>query len=95
MANGILRNVSRALLFLGGISLLLVTVTVFRAAVYFRPPPPPLPCTSDASHESIKESDDLLRRFSDAIKFKTITTARQKYDREELNNYIDFIIKSN
>jgi len=76
------------------IFLLLITVTVFRAVVYFPASKQPLECASDDSHQSIKESDELLRRFSEALKFKTITTSPRNYDREELVKYVNFITNS-
>jgi hypothetical protein len=71
--------------------ILLLTVITVRTILYF-------PSTKELDscpkiHEPIS-GQQLIDRFVEALKFKTITKATQDYDKNELKKYVDFIIKS-
>ena len=76
-----------------GFVLLLFTL-LFRSIVYFPIPKSPTPCSDDKSHDPIVENDHLINRFVQALRFKTITTGFQNYDKDELTKFVHFIIKS-
>ena len=66
-------------------------VLFFRAEIYF-PYPNGLQICNE-THEPI-QGDNLIERFAQAIRIKTITLDRGVYDREELLKFAQFLRKS-
>jgi len=51
-------------------------------------------CEENDSHKAIKLSDDIIKRFQDAIKIKTVSKAPGIYDKNELEAFAQFIKSS-
>lgn len=68
--------------------LILVGVLFFRAEVYYSGPTNEPFCNQ--THASI-QGDDLIERFSQALKFKTITQDTQKYETSEREKFAQFL----
>lgn len=71
--------------------IVLLAVMVFRAEVYF--PRPGNDDTCNATHTPIA-GDELVQRFSSALKIKTVTRGLGDYDGEPRIEFAQFLRKS-
>ncbi|XP_013779433.1 N-fatty-acyl-amino acid synthase/hydrolase PM20D1-like [Limulus polyphemus] len=80
-----------------GLTLVLVCLislgTIILRAVLIEKPRAPSKCTS-TDNDFISETRGLSLRLAEAIRFRTISWAVQKYEREELKKFGEFIRKS-
>ena len=94
---GRIMNILRAVFLTTVLAFTLVSlVCIYRAIFIFSKPTAPLECASDSSHRAINESTrpGLIDRFRQAIRFKTITTGTRQYDRQMLEEFINFLTLS-
>jgi carboxypeptidase PM20D1 len=68
-----------------------VTICAFRALVYFPKPQPEEDCRKSTTHETIDDKRGVIRRFSEALRFKTITTGKNSYNKDELIRFVSFL----
>lgn len=74
--------------------LTLLAIVLFRTIVYFPLPKEIEGCKESINHEPISIKRGILDRFSQALRFKTITWGTQNSESEELSKFVNFIIKS-
>lgn len=68
--------------------IILFGILFFRAEVYFSKPKDETFCNQ--THTPI-QGDELIERFSQALKFKTITQDTQKYETSEREKFAQFL----
>ncbi|RWS21966.1 putative carboxypeptidase PM20D1-like protein, partial [Leptotrombidium deliense] len=85
---------TRILLFLFLLFFATLTICVFRALVYFRPPKDAELCGDNETHKAIKASSALYERFARALKIETVTRGEHKYDKDALISIREFLEKT-
>lgn len=73
---------------------LMVCICILRAVFLFPEPELPQLCKETENHEYITLNKAMIKRFVDALKFRTITRKAKEYNTHELNRFIEFIQKS-
>jgi len=76
------------------VALLVILVCLYRALCVYHIPEVEPQCEENDSHKAIKLSDDIIKRFQDAIKIKTVSKAPGIYDKNELEAFAQFIKSS-
>ena len=72
----------------------LICILVLRAVIYFSIPPDLISCDRSDDHKPISDERPVLQRFTEALKFRTITKAPQLYDKNEIQAFIQFLNRS-
>lgn len=68
-----------------------VFVAMFRAALMFKPLPPPKACSETPGHERIRLNKEITGRFIEALNIPTISYERGRYEPAQLLKLIDHI----
>lgn len=84
----------RLLLLISLVILPLLAICVFRYHLYFANVPQETRCADDKRHQPITDRDGLVRRFSQALQFKTITKSIGEVDPVELVKFTNWIKRS-
>lgn len=89
-------SVSSALRRVVGISsvflLFLIAISVLRALMWVQPPVSDY-CSSE-DKDYVSDTPGLFKRFSEALKFQTISYKEHVYERAALSNFTTYLFKS-
>lgn len=85
-------SVGKAFGIVGLVCSVLVGISIFRALLLHEPPIVGY-CSPDEEH-FVSDTKNILKRFSEAIRFQTVSYNHHTYEKEALSNFVNYILKS-
>ncbi len=89
---GKLNILKQILKIIGLLFLVLFGISIFRALILHEPPV--LDYCNPNDQDYVSDTAGLLKRFSEALKFRTVSYDTHNYEREALSGFVNFISKS-